>query len=210
MKNLLSSDSNFHTKRNIHIQILFREFKNDFLECTLEYNLKYKLDSIYFIEQGSVVLMNGNRIFSVLKAPNFIGVNYMLENNINISNISFLISKGSQIKKVGISTCRQIISKKKLHESVNLLLANVLYNLFDLSILTYHPDAYDRVKLSLKFYQKYNYTLKNLISVSSFIMNYTQLSKSRTMFILSELKKGGYIYTSKDGLEILKTLPNKF
>lgn len=164
--------------------------------------------NIYYVTEGTInVFRKGdNIVVGVINAPFMFGFALMF-NPIDI------VIKGSGKTVAYVlpnDKVRALISELNLWESVAELLSRRIgyYSYRDKSILG--KDAYELISKQLQELIKYTLEQRVGIVTSTFIIDRTGLSRSRVMYILKQLKAGGYIKIIKGVLLEVNSLPKKF
>ena len=164
--------------------------------------------NIYYVTEGTInVFRKGdNIVVGVINAPFMFGFALMF-NPIDI------VIKGSGKTVAYVlpnDKVRALISELNLWESVAELLSRRIgyYSYMDKSILG--KDAYELISKQLQELIKYTLEQRVGIVTSTFIIDRTGLSRSRVMYILKQLKAGGYIKIIKGVLLEVNSLPKKF
>ncbi|EOV8484952.1 hypothetical protein ACOSHH_005336 [Klebsiella aerogenes] len=176
-------------------------------ECSL-----FKIDKFYYISEGAVLVMERDRIFKVIHSGDFVGV------GIALSNKHYHVKKNFFIKPLEACKIHSIETEKLLKrvEEKNLHKDFVIFFIYRLSEMTNHlsdfnsVDAYKQIREGIYYYELNKKTLLGKITLSRFLIELTDVSKSRVMHILKELRYGGYYEFSNQDIIIKKKLPSKF
>ncbi len=105
----------------------------------------------------------------------------------------------------------EILNEKNLWQEMAHILAQRLMVLRMRSQEMVGVDSYPMVRTLLTELADYPEAYRRQINALSFIQRRTNLSRSRVMSILAELRKGGYITVHRGVLEkITRTLPAHF
>ncbi|OMQ21774.1 helix-turn-helix domain-containing protein [Serratia oryzae] len=172
----------------------------------------YALNTLYYIKHGAILILNDGRALSPLVAPDFIGIHFVLGQSISSLKLEFKLLPGAEVYMIDAHAAKSEVFNKNSYESVAYLIARRLYEFCDITktFTSTNSNAYKKVKTAIELYHNSQDILKDDISLSSFIIEYTGISKSRVMFILSELKKGGHIATQDGRVLIASKLPSEF
>ncbi|WP_156294484.1 helix-turn-helix domain-containing protein [Serratia oryzae] len=172
----------------------------------------YTIDTLYYVKKGAVLVFNSGSSFSPLIGPDFIGTYFILGQTAMRLNLEFKLLSGAEVYTIDIAQAKSLVSKYNLYESISYLIANRLYEFCNITEIYINPDssAYKKVKICINLFYEHKDILGDSISLSTFIIECTGISKSRVMFILSELRKGGYITIENGKLLSVAKLPNEF
>jgi hypothetical protein len=151
----------------------------------------YALNTLYYIKHGAILILNDGRALSPLVAPDFIGIHFVLGQSISSLKLEFKLLPGAEVYMIDAHAAKSEVFNKNSYESVAYLIARRLYEFCDITktFTSTNSNAYKKVKTAIE---------------------YTGISKSRVMFILSELKKGGHIATQDGRVLIASKLPSEF
>ncbi|CAM7491735.1 MULTISPECIES: winged helix-turn-helix transcriptional regulator [Enterobacter] len=116
----------------------------------------------------------------------------------------------SDIAILKMATVHDIISANQLWEPLAKHMMVIAGKLFESSEQLSAPSAYDIVRAQLNELFNEDPSVRNNITVESYIREKTHLSRSGVMRILAGLKKGGYIEMQRGVLINIVKLPEKY
>ncbi|MBK3267120.1 cytoplasmic protein [Klebsiella pneumoniae] len=171
---------------------------------------------IILIEEGiaSVCHAEKSMVVSTIFAPSLLGLidGYGAFNGIpEKSHCSVFAETDLRGGWIGHQVAVEILNEKNLWQEMAHILAQRLMVLRMRSQEMVGVDSYPMVRTLLTELADYPEEYRRQINALSFIQRRTNLSRSRVMSILAELRKGGYITVHRGVLEkITRTLPAHF
>ncbi|MCD1125448.1 helix-turn-helix domain-containing protein [Jinshanibacter sp. LJY008] len=165
-------------------------------------------DDIYCIQEGFFgIYMNEERLLTFYEGPALLGLT-----NLYAPPTYFYIKPGQNItvNALTIEDARKVIAEKGLYESVNYVLANNMTEYYRVFAKTINPNNYAFIRLLLIELAQSSDEIKNSVTVASYIIKRSWLSRSYVMMVLSELRKGDYITMNNGKLMSITTLPERF
>lgn len=127
------------------------------------------------------------------------------------ATVPYLLRRILRGRWIGHQVAVEILNEKNLWQEMAHILAQRLMVLRMRSQEMVGVDSYPMVRTLLTELADYPEAYRRQINALSFIQRRTNLSRSRVMSILAELRKGGYITVHRGVLEkITRTLPAHF
>lgn len=170
------------------------------------YNLS---DEICCIKQGifSLYINQGDRLLGCYEGQVIIGLT-----NFYAELISFNIKPGQTctLFTLSVEEARKIIKAENLSQSVGYILANNTNAFFQIYEKVISPNNYTFIRLMLMDLNQSTDAIKASVTVASYIIKRSGLSRSYVMLVLSELRKGGYIQMDDGKLTSITSLPDRF
>lgn len=172
--------------------------------------INYHGEKICFIlHEGSVGIYRGRDqlLISHAHAPILLGMNFLAE-----ANVDFILQARTPIRYevIPVSHVKEIIERENLWEDA------AYYYMFTIKrLMSAHNNSaglstYELIRLNLAALMDEDDSIRLSVSASDYIQEKTNLSRSRVMKILSDLKTGGYIDTHRGVLINIKSLPDKY
>ncbi|ELV2798030.1 helix-turn-helix domain-containing protein [Enterobacter ludwigii] len=172
--------------------------------------INYHGEKICFIlHEGSVGIYRGRDqlLISHTHAPILLGMNFLAE-----ANVDFILQARTPIRYevIPVSHVKEIIERENLWEDA------AYYYMFTIKrLMSAHNNSaglstYELIRLNLAALMDEDDSIRLSVSASDYIQEKTNLSRSRVMKILSDLKTGGYIDTHRGVLINIKSLPDKY
>ncbi|MCD1125451.1 helix-turn-helix domain-containing protein [Jinshanibacter sp. LJY008] len=128
----------------------------------------------------------------------------------NTVDIYIKPAQTSIIFTLSAEEAKKIIKEKNLYESIIYVLSNNIVEFFHTFEKTITSNNYSFIRILLMDLNQTSDAVKTSVTVASYIMKRSGLSRSYVMMVLSELRKGDYI-TMEDGKLIsINSLPEKF
>ncbi|QBH97627.1 hypothetical protein EKN56_15175 [Limnobaculum zhutongyuii] len=109
-----------------------------------------------------------------------------------------------------VDDAKSVIAEENLYESVNYILANNAAEYYRVFAKTINPNNYAFIRLLLIELDQSSDEIKTSVTVASYIIKRSWLSRSYVMLVLSELRKGDYIHMENGKLISITSLPERF
>ena len=168
------------------------------------------------LEEGvaSVCFAENQLVISTILAPAILGLidNYGVFNGLpDIRHSSLFAETDLSGRWIAHQAAVNILNEKNLWQEMAHILTQRLMVLSMRERELLGVDSYQMVRILLMELAVYSETYRRQINVLRFIQRRTNLSRSRIMSILSELRKGGYIIIHRGVLmTIAQPLPANF
>lgn len=168
------------------------------------------------LEEGvaSVCFAENQLVISTILAPAILGLidNYGVFNGLpDIRHSSLFAETDLSGRWIAHQAAVNILNEKNLWQEMAHILTQRLMVLSMREQELLGVDSYQMVRILLMELAVYSETYRRQINVLRFIQRRTNLSRSRIMSILSELRKGGYIIIHRGVLmTIAQPLPANF
>ena len=195
-----------------HLQLVMDAFiKSDKIKkMTIPKGNKYlTTNDVHCVQEGffSIYMKQGERLLAYYEGQAIFGLT-----NHYTNPIYFYIkpSKTSTIYTLTTEEAQRIITEQNLYQSVNYILANNMTKFFHMYEETIAPNNYAFIRLLLLDLNQTSDDVKSTVTVASYIIKRSGLSRSYVMLVLSELRKGGYIQMENGKLVGITSLPEKF
>ncbi|MBK5143082.1 helix-turn-helix domain-containing protein [Budviciaceae bacterium BWR-B9] len=200
----------FETK--IHIQRLIDAFaSSDKIERVIvkKGNSYMISNNIVCVQEGvfSVYMSYGNRLLTYFEECAIFGLA-----NFFTTPTDFYIKpdQTSMVLTLETNEALRIVKERNLYESVNYVQAHNMTLFIKMYEKTISPNNYTFIRTLLMDLNQSSDAIKNSVTVASYIIKRSGLSRSYVMLVLSELKKGGYIIMEDGKLISITSLPVKF
>ncbi|MBK5143080.1 helix-turn-helix domain-containing protein [Budviciaceae bacterium BWR-B9] len=197
---------------DIHLQRLIDAFarSDKIKKVTVARGNTYIMsDEICCIRKGifSVYMNQGERLLSYGEGQAIIGLT-----NFYSEPVHFYIKPGQTSTLFTLTTeeARQIIKTENLSQSIGYILANNTNAFFQMYEKVISPNNYTFIRLMLMDLDQATDAIKASVTVASYIIKRSGLSRSYVMLVLSELRKGGYINMNDGKLTSITSLPERF
>ncbi|ENA0610252.1 helix-turn-helix domain-containing protein [Enterobacter bugandensis] len=154
----------------------------------------------YLILEGYFGLYrkSDDRLLAIVTVPAVVGLSGMVTAS---SSVYLKALVPSVAGKISLTLVEEIIKEKGLWEILARYLMHLSERLFIASEQLTSPNAFESVCIQLKELMKEDESIRLNITAERYIRDKTELSRSRIMSILSELKKSGHIELDKGILE---------
>lgn len=167
------------------------------------------MDYCYILIEGSITIhrLDDDRVIGTALAPSLYGFSHLVKQNYYIY---FKTIGHPLIGKLPLKLAEQILNKHNLWEP---LAKHLLITMGKFYQIDYHltaNSAYEIVCHQLNELMKENTDIKLSLTAENYIRSKSNLSRSRVMKVLSDLKKGGYIETNKGRLVNINKLPSQY
>lgn len=202
----------FEKKYQKYSRHLFEKIKDDFTKIDSSHKtLTLPINKIYFLADGAALIKSDENILSVVNGCGFIGLSGYGDDLLDANNSIMLdIMPGSCIFEVDYKVFFKKIEQQNAFSIFTKLLSANLSLLAESVFFLKKANAYQRVRLSVIKYNRNKSKIGTHIKLSSFVTDFSGVSRSRCMYILSELKKGKYIEVEKGMLVSISKLPENF
>ncbi|MBK5071724.1 helix-turn-helix domain-containing protein [Budviciaceae bacterium CWB-B4] len=195
-----------------HLQLVMDAFinSNKAQKVTIPKNNKYLItDNIYCIQKGyfSIYMKHGERLMAYYEGQAIFGLT-----NYYTDPIYFYIkpSRTCTVYTVTTEEAQRIIAEENLYQSINYVLATNMARFFRIYEKTIGPNNYTFIRLLLQELNQASDEIKSSVTVASYIIKRSGLSRSYVMLVLSELRKGDYITMKNGKLTGITSLPERF
>ncbi|MBL5841173.1 helix-turn-helix domain-containing protein [Enterobacter asburiae] len=170
---------------------------------------KDKQNWIYLLTNGEVNIcrLSDDLVVHTLTAPAIIGITSLFNNNY-YHYISTNVD--SSFLRVGKSDFTNIMDEYNCWKDVCLLVCENAQLYYKRDELVYSSKVYGVVKNHLEALWSMPEESRKNISIFSFILSRTSISRSSLNKILKDLRKGGYITLNRGKLVALMKLPSKY
>ncbi|WP_140920321.1 helix-turn-helix domain-containing protein [Limnobaculum xujianqingii] len=197
---------------NTHIQVLLEAFlKSDKIEeVTIKKGSKYPItDRVFCIQKGvfPVYMNREDRLLSYAEGPTIFGLAYLYTPTIDHY---IKTNKTSTILTLSIEEARRIIKEENLYESFICIQSHNVGLLFEMYERTITSSNYAFIRALLIDLDQSSNAVKESVTVASYIIKRSGLSRSYVMLVLSELRKGDYIHMEDGKLTGITSLPERF
>jgi CRP-like cAMP-binding protein len=167
-------------------------------------------DKVFFISKGQAVIFLDGRVFGTVSAPSFVGLINIFHQDEHLKQEIFL-TEDTVAHEIPSNDAANILKNKGVDDSISFLISKNALSFINHIMRLKKQNTYNIIKHSILYYHKHSIRLQEDFSLSKFTIDFTGISKSRVMLILKELKKGGYIETTKNGrLVKINKLPDNF
>ncbi|WP_140920322.1 helix-turn-helix domain-containing protein [Limnobaculum xujianqingii] len=195
-----------------HLQLVMDAFiKSDKTQkVTIPKGNKYLItDDVYCVQKGffSIYMHEGERLLAYYEGQAIFGLT-----NYYTNPIYFYIkpSQTSTIYTLTTEEAQRVIAEQNLYQSINYILANNMTKFYRMYEKTITPNNYAFIRLLLQELNLASDEVKASVTVASYIIKRSGLSRSYVMLVLSELRKGDYIHMEDGKLRGITSLPERF
>ncbi|QBH97623.1 hypothetical protein EKN56_15155 [Limnobaculum zhutongyuii] len=196
----------------MHIQILLEALtKSDKIEeITIKKGEKYPIaDRVFCIQQGifSIYMNREDRLLSYAEGPTIFGLAYLytptIDHYMKANQISTILTLPTE-------EAHHIIKSENLYESFICVQSHNVALIFEMYERTITSSNYAFIRALLIDLDQSSDAVKESITVASYIIKRSGLSRSYVMLVLSELRKGSYIHMENGKLTGITSLPERF
>ncbi|MBF4180641.1 helix-turn-helix domain-containing protein [Lelliottia nimipressuralis] len=179
---------------------------------TYNFSQNLEMAGIVLLQEGIVSLCHteSGLHISTIFSPSVLGLvdGYSLFYGVESRpNHNIIAETECKCRCVPIETFLKVADELKLWHDVARVLAHRLMLMSIREQELVGVDSYIKVRHLLRELWLYPEELRDTINILSFVMNRTGLSRSRTLAILADLKKGKYIEIKSGKIVMLKNLP---
>ncbi|AWH88260.1 helix-turn-helix domain-containing protein [Limnobaculum parvum] len=197
----------------MHFQLLINAFaeSDKFEKITIKKGSKFLItDNICCIQEGvfSIYMNQEDRLLTYAEGYAIFG----LVNTYTPPTLRLYIkpTQTSTIYNLPAEEGLKIIREKNLYESVSHVQAYNMTKFFHMFEKTITPNNYAFIRTLLMDLNQNSDAVKASVTVASYIIKRSGLSRSYVMLVLSELRKGGYINMEDGKLTSITSLPERF
>ncbi|MBK5071725.1 helix-turn-helix domain-containing protein [Budviciaceae bacterium CWB-B4] len=195
-----------------HIKILLDAFlKSDSIEeITIKKGNKYPIVArIFCIQKGvfSVYMNREDRLLSYVEGPAILGLAYLYTPT---ANHYMKANETSTILTLPTREAHKIIKEENLYESFICIQSHNVALIFEMYERTITSSNYAFIRALLIDLDQNSNAVKESVTVASYIIKRSGLSRSYVMLVLSELRKGDYIRMEDGKLTGITSLPERF
>lgn len=165
---------------------------------------------LLFLESGNMYCYIGTSLICAISRPYFVGLINLFHPE-KASGQSVIIDNDARVLFIDSQQAFQLLKKNNAFEATATILSSNLLVFTEHIIRNKYDDTYKKVCMGIEYYLKHHSANKSKVPLAKFIMDFTGVSRSRVMYIISELKKGGYIQINEAGNpELRRKLPEAF
>jgi hypothetical protein len=196
------------------IEILIEHLSPDskILQTNVRDSLSYSADkekNCFLLHSGSVMLHRkvDGMVLNSESAPYVFGISTQYTDP---DYLFIRIHEHSQVSVLPVEQANQIISACNLWRSLAQLLIYTATRVYDHCAKICALSSYEIICYQLYELMYEPEDVRNNITVASYVMNRTFLSRSTIMKILAQLKAGGYIGMEKGILKTINRIPSRY
>lgn len=163
----------------------------------------------YLLHKGTVFLYRSidGMVLNSETAPYVFGLSTQL---IESDYLYIRVQEGSEITSISIEEANKIIARENLWKCLAYLLIYTATRVYDHCTKISALSSYEIICYQLFELMSETPETRNTVSIVSYIMDRTFLSRSSIMKILAQLKTGNYITTDKGFLIAINNIPSRY
>ncbi len=182
------------------------------LETNIRDSLSYSADkqkNCFLLHSGNVMLHRkiDGMVLNSESAPYVFGISTQYTDP---DYLFIRIHEHSQVSSLPVELANQIVSANNLWRSLAQLLIYTATRVYDHCAKISALSSYEIICYQLYELMYEPEEVRNNITVVSYVMNRTFLSRSTIMKILAQLKTGGYIAMEKGILKTINRIPSRY